>query len=286
MPLPEAMSPETQPGGSGAPASSPVALKACRLPLPTRIAFIGNYLPRECGIATFTTDLCTALAGEYGEGRLFAIPVNDPDSSYDYPEQVRLELTQEDLTSYERAADFLNFNGNDLVCLQHEYGIYGGAAGRYILALLRKLNMPLVTTLHTVLREPDTNQRIVLEEIAQAGKVLLSVPQIAGSFACVGLGLGKVRGLNHSQRHAFGNRLIKIHEKLPHDAGVGCEHSHRGILIPHQPSGQGNERRLFSLNRFDRQRSQLWRVGKHGHRISFDFSFGHLCHLLACVAAA
>ena len=101
--------------------------------MPTRIAFVGNYLPRECGIATFTTDLCTALAAEYGAERLFAIPVNDPDSSYEYPEQVRLELTQEDLSSYERAADFLNFNGNDLVCLQHEYGIYGGTAGRYIL---------------------------------------------------------------------------------------------------------------------------------------------------------
>ena len=69
----------------------------CNLPLPTRIAFVGNYLPRECGIATFTTDLCTALATEFGEERLFAIPVNDPESSYDYPEQVRLEIEQEDL---------------------------------------------------------------------------------------------------------------------------------------------------------------------------------------------
>jgi len=128
------------------------AINASRLPLPTRIAFIGNYLPRECGIATFTTDLCTALAAEYGEGGLFAIPVNDPDSSYDYPKQVRLEITQEDIASYERAADFLNFNGNDLVCLQHEYGIYGGDAGGHILTLLRKLKMPLVTTLHTVLK--------------------------------------------------------------------------------------------------------------------------------------
>src|SRR6266702_160958 len=82
--------------------------KECSLPLPTRIAFIGNYLPRECGIATFTTDLCTAVAAEFGEGRLFAIPVNDPESSYEYPEQVRLELAQEDLASYERAAEFLN----------------------------------------------------------------------------------------------------------------------------------------------------------------------------------
>jgi glycosyltransferase involved in cell wall biosynthesis len=158
------------------------SIKACKLPLPTRIAFIGNYLPRECGIATFTTDLCTALATEYGEERLFAIPVNDLDSSYDYPEQVRLEIEQENLGSYERAADFLNFNGNDLVCLQHEYGIYGGSAGRYILALLRRLKMPLVTTLHTVLREPDANQRIVLDEIAQLSDRMVVMTQLAAQL--------------------------------------------------------------------------------------------------------
>ena len=159
-----------------------VSLAACRLPLPTRIAFIGNYLPRECGIATFTTDLCNAVATEYGEGRLFAIPVNDPDSSYSYPEQVRLEIDQEDLASYVRAADFLNFNGNDLVCLQHEYGIYGGSAGRYILALLRKLKMPLVTTLHTVLREPDADQRNVLEEIAQLSDRMVVMSELAAQL--------------------------------------------------------------------------------------------------------
>ena len=103
------------------------------LPLPTRIAFIGNHLPRRCGIATFTTDLCSAVGTEFGAERLFAIPVNDPDSSYEYPKEVRLELAQDDEESYERAAEFLNFNGNDLVCLQHEYGIYGGIAGSHIL---------------------------------------------------------------------------------------------------------------------------------------------------------
>jgi len=137
------------------------------LPLPTRIAFVGNYLPRQCGIATFTTDLCNALGTEFGSERLFAIPVNDPDSAYDYPEEVRLELEQEELISYERAAEFLNFNGNDLVCVQHEYGIYGGVAGHHILTLLRKLKMPVVTTLHTVLRDPNPDQRRVLEEIAR-----------------------------------------------------------------------------------------------------------------------
>jgi glycosyltransferase involved in cell wall biosynthesis len=182
MLIPKTMNPEKSPPGSASVACQPVALQACTLPLPTRIAFVGNYLPRECGIATFTTDLCTALATEYGEGRLFAIPVNDPDSSYQYPEQVRLELSQEDIASYERAADFLNFNGNDLVCLQHEYGIYGGAAGRHILALLRRLKMPLVTTLHTVLREPDPNQRLVLEEIAQLSDRLVVMSELAAEM--------------------------------------------------------------------------------------------------------
>jgi glycosyltransferase involved in cell wall biosynthesis len=152
------------------------------LSLPTRIAFIGNYLPRQCGIATFTTDLCTAMGAEYGVGRMFAIPVNDPESSYQYPEAVRLELDQEDCSSYQRAADFLNFNGNDLVCLQHEYGIFGGSAGGYILALLRRLRMPLVTTLHTVLREPDRHQRAVLEEIAQLSDRLIVMSEHAASL--------------------------------------------------------------------------------------------------------
>ena len=182
MSFPERIPSDTQAERTGTNCSMLVPLKASRLPLPTRIALVGNYLPRECGIATFTTDLCNALAAEYGEGRQFAIPVNDPDSSYDYPEQVRLELTQEDVVSYERAADFLNFNSNDLVCLQHEYGIYGGVAGCHILALLRRLKMPLVTTLHTVLREPDVNQRIVLEEIAQLSDRLIVMSELAAQL--------------------------------------------------------------------------------------------------------
>jgi glycosyltransferase involved in cell wall biosynthesis len=163
-------------------ASTPAEMKACSLPLPTRIAFVGNYLPRQCGIATFTTDLCAAITAEYGEGRLFAIPVNDPDSEYEYPEQVRLELEQEDLASYERAAEFLNFNGNDLVCMQHEYGIYGGSAGSHILTFLGNLKMPVVTTLHTVLRDPNPDQRTVLEEIARLSDRLIVMSEQAAEF--------------------------------------------------------------------------------------------------------
>jgi glycosyltransferase involved in cell wall biosynthesis len=169
------------------------------LSLPTRLAFIGNYLPRQCGIATFTTDLCTAIGAEYGAGRLFAIPVNDPDCSYEYPDVVRLELEQEDRSSYERAADFLNFNGNDLVCLQHEYGIFGGAAGSHILTLLRRLKMPLVTTLHTVLREPDWNQRAVLEEIAQLSDRLIVMSEHAAALLqdIYGVPRGKIDVIPH-----------------------------------------------------------------------------------------
>jgi glycosyltransferase involved in cell wall biosynthesis len=182
MSLPDTIDPEEGPADRTAEADSHIGMKARQLPLPTRIAFVGNYLPRECGIATFTTDLCSALSIEFGEERLFAIPVNDPDSSYDYPKQVRLEITQEDLASYERAADFLNFNGNDLLCLQHEYGIYGGNAGCYILTLLRKLKMPIVTTLHTVLRDPDANQRMVLDEIARLSDRMVVMSELAAQL--------------------------------------------------------------------------------------------------------
>jgi len=131
-----------------------------------RVAFIGNYLPRQCGIATFTTSLCEAVATEYSGTTCIALPVNDLEAGYAYPARVRFELTEKDIDSYHRAADFLNINNVDLVCVQHEYGIFGGRAGSHILALLRELRMPIVTTLHTILNDPDPDQRRVLEEVA------------------------------------------------------------------------------------------------------------------------
>jgi glycosyltransferase involved in cell wall biosynthesis len=134
--------------------------------LPRRVAFVGNYLPRKCGIATFTTDLCDAIHAEYGATELLALPVNDTEEGYSYPERVRFELSEDNVASYGQAADFLNFSNIDLVCLQHEYGIFGGPAGSNILELLRRIEMPVVTTLHTVLREPNPDQRLVMAEIA------------------------------------------------------------------------------------------------------------------------
>jgi glycosyltransferase involved in cell wall biosynthesis len=131
-----------------------------------RLAFVGNYLPRQCGIATFTTDLCEAIATEYAETACIALPINDTQEGYAYPPRVRFEIAEKDIDSYRRAADYLNINNIDLVSLQFEYGIYGGTAGSHILALLRELRMPIVTTLHTILREPDPDQRQVLETVA------------------------------------------------------------------------------------------------------------------------
>jgi glycosyltransferase involved in cell wall biosynthesis len=150
--------------------------------LPSRIAVIGNYLPRQCGIATFTTDLCAAISAEYGTARLLALPVNDTEEGYDYPARVRWSLAQDDLRSYREAAEFLNFNNIDMVCLQHEYGIFGGPAGSHVLQLLRGLKMPVVTTLHTVLREPNPDQRIVMEEIAELSDRLIVMSQLSSQF--------------------------------------------------------------------------------------------------------
>lgn len=149
---------------------------------PSRIAVIGNYLPRQCGIATFTTDLCDAISAEYGTARLLALPVNDTEAGYAYPARVRWSLAQDDLQSYQEAADFLNFNNIDMVCLQHEYGIFGGAAGSHILHMLRRLKMPVVTTLHTVLREPNPDQLSVMEEIAELSDRLIVMSQLSSQF--------------------------------------------------------------------------------------------------------
>jgi glycosyltransferase involved in cell wall biosynthesis len=130
-----------------------------------KVAFIGNYLPRQCGIATFTTDLCESFASSNPGIQCYAIPITDIEEGYRYPERVRLEIREQDLDSYKAAADFLNLNNIDVVSLQFEFGIFGGKAGSYILSLLRNLKMPIITTLHTVLRNPNVEQRRVMDEV-------------------------------------------------------------------------------------------------------------------------
>jgi len=130
-----------------------------------RVAFLGSYMPRKCGIATFTSDLLTAVAAEHPSSECFSVSMNDIKEGYEYPDVVRFEIEEQDLSSYLRAADFLNIGNVDVVCLQHEFGIFGGPAGSHILALLRELRMPVVVTLHTVLSEPRVDQRLVMQEL-------------------------------------------------------------------------------------------------------------------------
>src|ERR1039458_3271258 len=159
-------------------ADSTFFLQLAPLPLrPVRIAVIGNHLPRQCGIATFTTDLCDAIIAEYGAAQLSVVAVNDGQSSYSYPERVRFEIIEGDIASYRTAADYLNARNVDLVCLQHEYGIFGGKSGSHIMELLKHLKMPVITTLHTVLREPNLDQRVVMHKIAARSESLVMISQ-------------------------------------------------------------------------------------------------------------
>ncbi len=142
-----------------------------------KIAFLGDHLPRKCGIATFTSDLLAAVASAHPQIQCFAVSVNDVPGGYEYPEVVRFEIEEQDLSSYLRAADFLNINNVDVVCLQHEFGIFGGPVGGHVLALLRELRMPVVTTLHTILREPKADQRRVMQQLISLSTRLVTMTE-------------------------------------------------------------------------------------------------------------
>ena len=138
------------------------------------IALIGNYLPRMCGIATFTSDLVEALAAEAPHVNCWAVAMNDRPEGYEYPEKVRFEINQNKLSDYPTAAEFISVNHTDIVCVQHEYGIFGGAAGSHLIKLLEELRMPVITTLHTVLKEPSpAYQDVMLKLSALSDKLIV-----------------------------------------------------------------------------------------------------------------
>jgi glycosyltransferase involved in cell wall biosynthesis len=137
------------------------------------IAVIGNYAPRKCGIATFTTDLVQALCKKTRENACWVVVINDQVQGYAYPNKVHFEINQKQLSDYRLAAEFININNADVVCVQHEYGIFGGPAGSYILKLLADLRLPIVTTLHTVLAEPKDEYRSVMIRLAQLSDRLI-----------------------------------------------------------------------------------------------------------------
>ncbi len=179
-----------------------------------RLAIIGNHLPRHCGIATFTTHLADALTTALPGVDSFVLAMNDAGRRHSYPSRVRFEIDEGDLGSYGRAADFLNVNHVDLLSVQHEYGIFGGKAGAHILALLRELRMPIVTTLHTVLSAPNPAQRAVIEELARLSSRLVVMSASGRDL------LMRVHGVSSAQI-----------DLIPHG-------------IPHVPVDDGSKERL------------------------------------------
>ena len=171
-----------------------------KAPSPTRhIAFIGNYSPRRCGIATFTSDICEAIAAEFPAASCFAGAMNDRPQGYDYPPRVRFEIDQDDPESYARAAEFLHINNVEVVSVQHEFGIYGGPAGSHLLGFLSQLKKPVVTTLHTVLKAPDTAQREVMEQLDQLSNRFIVMAERGRSLLAevYGVAPGKIDLIPH-----------------------------------------------------------------------------------------
>jgi len=188
-----------------------------------RIAFIGNSLPRRCGIATFTTDLHSAIRASSPQANSCIVAMNDDGRVYDYPADVKFQIDNDVVADYERAATFLNTQKFDVVCLQHEFGIFGGEAGAHVLALLTRLEMPIVTTLHTVLSRPSPIQHDVLRRIidlsssvvvmAQKARELLQVVQPRVAVREVRARVVAVDVLVEGVRDRFELRSLKVGEQ-------------------------------------------------------------------------
>jgi len=138
-----------------------------------RIFFVGSYLPRNCGVATFTHDLAHAIGGEIGDPCFRIVAMNNQPKGYDYPEEVAFEINQNRIHDYRLATDYVNLSGADLVCLQHEFGIFGGPEGIYVNHFLGNLKKPVVTTLHTIMSEPDEGYLKALQEVAKLSECLV-----------------------------------------------------------------------------------------------------------------
>jgi glycosyltransferase involved in cell wall biosynthesis len=151
-----------------------------------KLAYIGTYSPRECGIGTFTKNLFNSMIVGNGietitdEG--FVVALNDHEQRYAYPEEVKLTIEQEQQAEYLEAANYINLSGADVCILQHEFGIFGGQNGVYILPLLHRLDIPLIVTLHTVLNSPSYNEKAVLKEICRMATKIVVMSHRAVEF--------------------------------------------------------------------------------------------------------
>ena len=164
-----------------------------------KIAFLSDYVPRQCGIATFTADLREAIAKQFPSLQSFIVAITDHSAGYGYPPEVRFEIPEQDISAYRRAADFFNLSNVDVLCLQHEFGIFGGPNGRHILTLLRNLRMPVVTTLHTILHERTPEQKRTFKEVIDLSTRVVAMTEKGIEFL----------------REVYGTPLEKI-DLIPH----------------------------------------------------------------------
>ncbi len=270
------------------------------------IAVVGNYPPRQCGIATFTSDLVQAISGELREANCWAVAMNDLPEGYHYPAQVRFEMAQKDLSDYRLGADFLNMNQVDVVSIQHEFGIFGGQHGRHLLELMRNLRMPVVTTLHTVLARPEPAQKATIQEVARLSDrvVVMSLKALELMEQVYGVPSSKLELIHHGipdvpfvdpnfykdQFGLEGRQVILTFGLL--SPGKGIEHmidalprvvSHRpeaiyvvlGATHPHVRRLEGESYRL-SLQRRARERGVENHLVFHNRFVSLE----ELCEFL------
>lgn len=151
-----------------------------------KIAYIGSYPPRECGIGTFTQNLANAMKAKNHNGtnynKSLVIAMNDYDETYAYPPEVKLTINQEQQADYLKAANFINSNGVDICILQHEFGIYGGSGGVYVLPLLHHVKVPILVTLHTILKTPSYTEKAILIEICKMADKVVVMSEMAITF--------------------------------------------------------------------------------------------------------
>jgi len=146
-----------------------------------KIAFIATYPPRECGIGTFTQSLAHAMKNS-GENEIIIIAMTDNHKEHSFPPEVKLTIHQEHQTDYLAAADFINRSGAQVCILEHEFGIYGGQSGVYILPLLHRLHIPLISTLHTILEKPSYTEKAILKQICSMSDKLVVMSHKAIQF--------------------------------------------------------------------------------------------------------
>ena len=131
------------------------------------MAMLSSYVPRQCGIATFCSDLCKAIAQVLGGREATVLAIDDIADGYNYPDEVHFQIRAQEIEAYKNAAELLNINQIDVALIQHEYGIYGGTDGSHVIEFLQNLRMPVMATLHTVLTEPSPGQRNIIKQLTR-----------------------------------------------------------------------------------------------------------------------